>query len=423
MLRKILNITILLSVVSIYLFTPLSIETPVHALSCPDYMSDQDCLTYLKEQASSLEKEKDNLTEGIDYENWRQGTLSQQISSLNSIIAESENSISSLEVDIETKTVEIRILGKDIAETQSKIDIMSQEIDILQGSVDKRVTIAYKYSFINPIELFLESENFESLLRRMKYLGETRKKDKEILEEMGTKLTLLNDEETVLSEKKVELEEKRVEIETEKTKLFAQKEKLDEQKAEQANLLAISRNKETELLAELDANRAENLDLDKTISQLIAKLWAEGKIQTQGYVSKGAPIGQMGSTGCSSGAHVHFSINNGTLIPGWGYFWGNLNPWNGYLKKGPDYWQSVPGWTYYNIRSGTMQVPIAGSVVLTQNHHQGMSIDLYSLNGPGATVLAADAGQLATGTESVCGGKYALIEHSNGSVTIYLHIQ
>jgi murein DD-endopeptidase MepM/ murein hydrolase activator NlpD len=66
---------------------------------------------------------------------------------------------------------------------------------------------------------------------------------------------------------------------------------------------------------------------------------------------------------------------------------------------------------------------------MTQDEHQGNAIDLvsYSQNAwgyknDGAPIYPIMDGQLYKGVDGY-GGKYAVVHHSNGLVSVYLHLQ
>lgn len=405
-------------------YTPRFIsKVDAYSTECPANYSDQECLSYLKDQANKVTKDIGDLQNQLNNEEYAQLGLYQKISYKRSIIAEKEAEINKMEIEIEKNNLEIKILLREIETRQNEIDVASQEIERLKFDLKKRVRISYKYIQLSPIEILLNAEDFDSLSRRIKYLQKTKEKDEELLENMGSEIARLNHEKQVLAQKKRDVQTKRDEIEETKSVLFAEKDLLDQENSSLEVLLAESERKEREYITKIDESRIVQSALDAEISQILASLIDQDSFKSGEYVPAGGVIGVMGSTGCSSGPHVHFSINSGTSYGGWGYFWGDVSPWAGYLQKGPDYAYIYNGWTYYYVHSGSMVLPADYPVVLTQNYHQGMAIDLVSLQQGGSAVYAAHSGLLIKGVESVCGGKYAMIQGNDGKITIYLHIQ
>ena len=292
--------------------------------------------------------------------------------------------ISTLELEIATKDVEIALLSKEIKEKEDNINLLSQEINMLKEMVNKRVTESYKYSFLRPLELFLDIKNVETILRKTKYLLETRERDKLSLQEYNDTTLQLEEEEAQLAEKKADLQIIRNENEEENNRLKEEKIDLDKQKVERTNLLAQSERKEKEILANLDATRSLQASIDDEIMKYI-QLYGE-KMANYGWVNAGTWIGRMGGlpSSCSTGPHLHFSIDR--IGSGLYEGYGEISPWNGYLKKGPDYYaQTASGWKYYYVRSGSMRIPISKTAILTQDHHSASrkAIDIimiYILN-------------------------------------------
>jgi murein DD-endopeptidase MepM/ murein hydrolase activator NlpD len=177
-------------------------------------------------------------------------------------------------------------------------------------------------------------------------------------------------------------------------------------------------------------------DLDKAIINYINT--HESDIVDEGWVTTAMPIGRMGNTGLSYGAHLHFGLNSGKKYPNWGYFWSDINLFsNGYLKRGGNsflYWGDPWYWWSPLIYSGSVRVPLSGAyIIMTQDEHQGNAIDLvsYSQNAwgkhgeyknDGAPIYPIMDGQLYKGVDGY-GGKYAIIHHTNGMVSVYLHLQ
>ncbi|KKR06024.1 MAG: Membrane protein metalloendopeptidase [candidate division WS6 bacterium GW2011_GWF2_39_15] len=395
-----------------------------YSTTCPKEIANTpECLVYLQKQKEMIDKDKKNFSQNLSNEQYQQLSLLEKINYLDSQISAMERDIDALEVEMETKNVEIRILGKEIVETENNINTITQEINKLDNSIKKRISISYKYSFVTPVEILFENSNFENLLRKLKYLSETKRKDKELMEQMANQSKVLKQEETLLSEKQRSVERKRQQIEEEKTEQFKLKDQMAAQRSERASLYAESRRREQALLAQLDAARKAESSVEASIIKYIQD--HPETMVNSGTVVAGSYIGQMGSTGCSTAPHLHFTIEYTSQPIGYA----SINPWGGYLKKGPDYWAIYGGWTYYNIHSGSFVTPLTGNAFLTQDHHRGWSggapyaVDMSSSDGTATYVRAVKNGTLYKGTEPICGGKYAKVVHSGGIESFYLHLK
>jgi peptidoglycan hydrolase CwlO-like protein len=420
-LKKLL--TIILLVITFLIQIPIGSK----AASCPSYMdpSSVECLDYLRDQLNKLSNQNRNIQNQLSDEEYRQLSLSQKLDYIANQIDQTEKVIESLEIEIAAQNIEISILEDEIEKAEDSIALSRQEINQLENTVNQRVTESYKYSFIGTLELLLDSHGLDDVLRKTKYLISTREKDTKQLEEYSNLVKELEKEEEELTEQREKLQVTRLEMEEQQDELLTERNTLDDQRAEREYLLAQSKQRSAELEAQYIANTKKVADLDAAIIAYINQYGDQAV--NSGYVSAGTWIGRMGSSGLSSGDHLHFSLNDGHG----GLCNGNIPLLSGYLTQGGG--SSITGgdgWNWPYMYSGSLPLPIAGPIVImSQNYHQGMAIDLISLNSDypvsvnyGAPIYAVMEGQLYKGVDNY-GGKYAYIIHNNGWISCYLHLR
>lgn len=426
MFKKILISTLLSSIFLTTVSPILGVDT-----TCPSNMSDSQCLAYLQQQSQSLQKEKNNLSGKLSNEQYNQLTLNEKISYINNQIKDSENQIKKLELQIETKNVEVRILSRDILDLQNSIDTVAQEVSKLDSAIGKRMTLTYKYTFISPLEIFLESSNFESLLRRFKYLTESRKKDKELLETLSIKGDELKAEEKKLEKTKTDVENKKKEIEADKSDLFAEKTSLEKQRSEKSNLLAISKQKEADYNAKLATLKKQEAQITAKISNLIFNLYSKGQLPTNTPVSKGEIVGFQGHTGLAYGSHLHFELRkNGTVINPYssGHFvWPNGSGSSRFPEDNAIVTQFPHSYNYaLDTVSGNDYLYQRGDKYYTNGvscYGYTVPKGYYNLNGEGAPLRAIRNGKVSKVFTDACGGKAVIVDYGNGLTSMYLHLR
>ncbi|PKN02748.1 hypothetical protein CVU76_01795 [Candidatus Dojkabacteria bacterium HGW-Dojkabacteria-1] len=430
------KVLLLITIVTLTIVTAVNLparDTDASSL-CPSNMdpSSRECLDYLRAKLAEANKQQSALSKKLADEQYQQLSLQEKINYITQQVAETERVINTLHMEIAAQDVEINLLAKEIQAKEDQLSILKQEINILKEVVNQRVTESYKYSYVGFLELIMDVKNIDTVLRKTKYLIETREKDKSSLESYGKRTEELEQEEILLAKERAELQIKRNDIEVEKTRLVEEKNSLAAQKAERERLLAESQRRGREILAQLDTYRTMQSSFDNAIMEYIA---AHGdKMANYGWVTKGTWIGTVkeGSSACSTGTHLHFSID--TIGSSAWDGCGKVNTFAGHLVKSTDYWwMSASGWKYFYITSGSMRVPLGGTVILTgdgSTHSARGSctapryaIDITSTLWTNIPVYAAMDGNLRKGVDS-CGDQYAVIDNPNtGLRTAYFHMK
>ncbi|MBD3329203.1 peptidoglycan DD-metalloendopeptidase family protein [Candidatus Dojkabacteria bacterium] len=421
-------------------------------ITCPETMSDQECLEYLNDKSQQIQTERKDIEQKLDEEMYKQLGITQKINYLNKEILARESKIREIEIELEAKNVEIRIITKEINELQTRIDTLTQEITNLDAEISRRLTKSYKYNYLSPVEMLFSSEDVDTVMRKLKYLAELRKKDHLMLLQLQEKNQTLAAEEDILVHKQREIQEKRDEIKVQKRQLSNEKAMLAGQREEQQELMAESQRLQEEYENKIAKLKARQNEVDTQAITMMMEMFHRGQLGDGTPVSQGQIVGFQGHTGCAYGSHLHFGIYSSDSSKWWV---SDINPYDGHLSSSGGYLVSNKATSPQN------------SAYITQSFHQGYAIDTVSmtdgnqlhseyggcwdddatenqcyyiskgelscdsgfegwlsLRGEGAPIFAIYGGKVYYDSSSdIYGGKMALVDHENGMISIYVHLR
>ncbi len=359
------------------------------------FAQSDDLAKQLQDKQAEIQKLEAHLQDTRNQEK----TLSSQ---LNLIDGQTQVTI----LKIEETNLKIAKLKREIDELETRIDRIGLTLDTLSEILLRRIVQTYKFSnSLSTIDLIFSSENFADLVGKLKYIQVAQTYDKKKLYELQATKLAYNDQKQDKQTRQQAAEKLNKDLANYKNQLEIQKKAKDE-------LLRITKNDEARYQALIARLRADLASITQAISNVGPVI---------GPVTKGQTIAAMGSTGCSTGPHLHFEVYENAKVEGGRVVGNRVNP-NNYLnsKLGPPI-RGYPDETTITTEYG--EVYFLGT-------HTGLDIAPKKYEGVGRAILASEKG-VSYSISAPCSynisggsstGKGVVIDHENGIVTLYWHI-
>ncbi len=358
---------------------------------------------------------------------------------LESIQAECEKKVNDLRSQVSTLTAQVQFMDtqiyltslkidstkQKIEDTQKEIGILDEKIEGLDESLNQlskvlleRIVEGYKTQTVSLLNVFLDSDNANDLINRVKYKKTTQDNNQKLLVQVQE--SKLNFEE----QKKLR-EKKKNDLDQLKKTLDLQQIELTNQKRAKQSLLEITKNDEKTYQSLLEKARAEYA----AIQGIVAGAGTEIKLRD---VNKGESIASVisGASCNSSGGHLHFIVQQNKNV---------TNPFN--FLKSADY-RNCSGSSCdsgdgdaFNP-SGSWDWPLNPLIRMSQGYGETWAVRntwvgrIYrfhnglDINGSSNDVTAVADGTLYRGSYAVgCTLSYAKLVHKNSDIeTLYLHV-
>lgn len=313
-----------------------------------------------------------------------------------------QSKLTQLGLEIETAQKQIELTTNKIAELTDQLDKATRELERQKELLKTSIRRLYKGEGASSLELLVGSDSFSDYFNEQTYLEklksgitESAKKVQELKKQISEQK---QQQEDLLAQQKV------------------QKQVLDDKRAEQQSILNETQGQQAAYQGIVDAKRAELAAAEQQLKDLLRRLAEQsygGNVVSYGYVTVGTRIGSVGSTGFSTGPHMHFSVYSG------GQF---INPRAGGDSLVYDLLWPVPtrGWGDVSQEFGCV-APYswyADKCANGNSLHTGMDISSWY----GEPVVAAASGNIVYRGWMGGYGFLVIVDHGGGLLTYYPHM-
>lgn len=313
-----------------------------------------------------------------------------------------EEKVNQLQAEISSIQGQITTTSTNIANTQAELERTQAELDRQEGIMGESLRALYKQGRVSTVELLASSDSFTEFVNGQEYLERV----KLSVQESAKKVAKLKDKLVIQKQELNELLELQV----------GQKRVVEAKKIEQDKLLADAQATEASYASYVAAKQQEQNKAEAELEAYVRSQIKTGFV-SQGKINNNAVIGYTGSTGNSTGVHLHFGLfdpasddfidpvasrSTQTLKYGFSWPYSNTYPVSRWFDC-TAFWAAAtrpwcPGEGYF---------------------HRGVDV----VAPQGTPVRAIGSGDILCAGNCVSGGgNTVIIRHTNGMISYYHHM-
>lgn len=337
----------------------------------------------LKNKLNGINAQIDAVNRNLQQKRGEKATLENEIAIFN-------GQIQQLQLKIQKTQTEIQKTQIEISETNKQIKAAEAELEIQKQLIREHLRVIYEEGRVTIVEVIVSADDFSEFLNRSEYLQTVQRKIQETAEKIGKLKAELEEKKNLLVGKKSDLD-------TMKKELDGQKADLAAQKAQKNALLAKTKGEEAIYAVQLSGAQSAY----RAVQGQIKTLLNSNKFVSYGNTKKGQTIGYQGSTGFSTGSHLHFGLYKGST---------DIDPMP-YLNNGSIGWPLVNPTVMQTFWGGFSHkgVGLPGGIDMVKYH--------------GAPVRAVADGTIIFNGVGPGFGHHVIIDHGNGLKSLYAHLQ
>jgi septal ring factor EnvC (AmiA/AmiB activator) len=335
-----------------------------------------------------LQRKSQQLQANIQSNNDRIAELSSQGESLQVKVDELKNEIARANSEIELTEVKLQQL-------RERLKIAEEELERQKQMLKATLQAIYERSGASTFELLMATDNLTTFLNEQEYLGQLQSAVKQSTDEVIRLKQQIEAEKTEQEEL----------LQTQKQ----QRAVVDGKRAEQQAILDATQGEESKYRNLVSSQLAE---LEKA-EQELAALLAAGSYVSYGPIARGQVLGSLGSTGFSTGPHLHFQVyrNGSTVNPSAG----GTSLINGYQ------WPLFGGVGYISQSYGCVASPWYYATQCnggSGSFHNGLDIAASAYT----PIVAAASGEVIFKGCRAGLGYVVVVDHGGGWQTWYPHM-